>query len=186
MEKVDRRVKRTEQLLQQALIDLTLEQGYEAVTIREITERADVGYATFFRHYPDKESLLADVLKGMKDSFIQLLTPYSFTGDPEAGCTVLFKYIQEHATLSRVLLNTTRTLSLIKPIQEVGLPDALKLFQNPRGDSIPLEIAASHLVWSLIILIQWWLENNMPYPPERMGQIAADLIVRPLFKLMGS
>src|SRR5205809_797707 len=47
----DRRVRRTQQLLAEALIALTLEKGYEAVTIRDITKRADVGYATFFRHY---------------------------------------------------------------------------------------------------------------------------------------
>ena len=44
----DRQVKRTEDLLAKALIALSLEKGYEAVTIRDLTERADVGYATFF------------------------------------------------------------------------------------------------------------------------------------------
>ncbi len=69
MEKVDRRIKRTQKLLQEALISLTLEKGYDEVTIREITDRADVGYTTFFRHYPDKEALLADVLNLMKEEF---------------------------------------------------------------------------------------------------------------------
>ncbi len=58
MESQDRRIKRTQQLLAKALIALTLEKGYEVVTIRDITEWADVGYATFFRHYYSKDALL--------------------------------------------------------------------------------------------------------------------------------
>jgi AcrR family transcriptional regulator len=50
MDTHDRRVKRTQSALAKALIALTLEKGYDAVTIRDITERADIGYATFFRH----------------------------------------------------------------------------------------------------------------------------------------
>ena len=61
MESQDRRIKRTQQLLAKALIALTLKKGYEAVTIRDITEHADIGYATFFRHYSSKDALLRDV-----------------------------------------------------------------------------------------------------------------------------
>ena len=43
----DRRVKRTQKLLAQALIALTLEKGYEAVTIRDITQRADEAAAFY-------------------------------------------------------------------------------------------------------------------------------------------
>jgi len=45
--------------------------------------------------------------------------------------------------------------------------------------SVPLEIAAHHIVTSSISLIQWWLDNQMPYPPERMGVIYHELIARP-------
>src|SRR5689334_4808121 len=58
MARSDRRIVRTRNLLAQALVALTLEKNYDAVTIREITDRAEIGYATFFRHYPDKDALL--------------------------------------------------------------------------------------------------------------------------------
>ena len=64
----DRRVERTENLLANALIALSLEKGYEAITIRDITERADIGYATFYRHYHDKDELLAEVVEVVLDA----------------------------------------------------------------------------------------------------------------------
>ena len=69
-QKLDRRIERTQQLLTDALVSLILEKGYEAVTIKDITERADVAYVTFFRHYDSKADLLtrrlAEELQGLR------------------------------------------------------------------------------------------------------------------------
>ncbi|NCF69861.1 MAG: TetR/AcrR family transcriptional regulator, partial [Chloroflexi bacterium] len=49
MATTDRRIRRTRRLLEAALLDLVDEQPYPSITIRDITDRADIGYATFFR-----------------------------------------------------------------------------------------------------------------------------------------
>ena len=181
---MDRRVKRTHKLLQEALVDLTLEKGFEAVTIRDITDRADVGYATFFRHYPDKEALLASVLEAMKDEFLERLVPYSMVEDPEQTGRLLFEYVEQNCDLCRVLLDSTDTMSLLKPVQEIGLSERALLVNEPAPGGLPAELVISHLMSSLVMLIRWWLDHNMPYPPERMGQIAAELIIRPVIGAM--
>jgi len=184
MERVDRRVKRTNRLLQDALIDLTLERGYEGVTIRDITDRADVGYTTFFRHYPDKESLLASVVETMKDDFQELLTPYSFASSPEKAGALLFEYVQQNLDLCKVLLNSMSTTSLLETAQRIGLQGMESLFQVKPDGPIPLRIAATHLVSSLILLLRWWVENGLPYSPEQMGQITAQLVICPVMEVL--
>src|SRR5262245_14561463 len=178
----DRRVKPTQNLLAKALIALTLEKGYDAVTIRDITERADVGYATFFRHYPDKDALLRDVLEVVLAELMALLPPHP-DADPTAMGTLIFRYIQDHGEVCRVLLGSRGSAALVRRIIEAG--SATVLQQNtPRAEShIPPEIAAHHLVASSIALIEWWLERDMPYPPEQMGAIYAELIVGPTHTL---
>src|SRR6476660_467523 len=54
----DLRVRRTRKLLIQALIELTIEKGFAAITVQEIADRAMVNRATFYRHYRDKHDLL--------------------------------------------------------------------------------------------------------------------------------
>ena len=54
----DLRVRRTRKLLQQAFIECTIEKGFAALTVRDITERAMVNRSTFYRHYLDKYDLL--------------------------------------------------------------------------------------------------------------------------------
>ena len=179
MDGQDRRVKRTQRLLAQALIDLTLQKGYEAVTIRDITECADVGYATFFRHYPDKDALLQEVLEVVLDELLRLLQPWQTNADPAALGTRLFRYVQEHSQVCQVLLSSRGSTALRQQMIETGTRNVLQHHTALEGSPVPVEIAAHHLVAASITLIQWWLDHEMPYPPERMGVIYHELIVRP-------
>ena len=52
---IDRRVARTRAMLQQAHISLILEKGYEAITIEDICDKANVGRSTFYAHYTSKD-----------------------------------------------------------------------------------------------------------------------------------
>jgi len=176
MEIQDRRVRRTQHLLAKALIALTLEKGYEDVTIRDITEQADIGYATFFRHYRDKDELLQDVVDVVLAELIDLLCPATADAEPTAIGVLLFRHVQEQSEVVRVLLSSH---SLLPRLIEAATQNIVSE-HTPRPERIvPLEIAAHHIVTSTISLIQWWLDHQMPYPPERMGLIYHELIARP-------
>ncbi len=178
MEAQDKRIKRTQQLLAKALIGLTLEKGYEVVTIRDITELADVGYATFFRHYSSKDALLRDVSEVVLAEVYGLLPHFSDADIATLGFP-LFQYVQEHASIIRVLLSSRGTSPLMQPIIEIATQKILNENKPLTGTIVPPEIAAHHLVTAAIALIQWWLEHDMPYPAEHMGSIFYALIVQP-------
>jgi Bacterial regulatory proteins, tetR family len=61
----DLRVRRTRKLLQQAFIECTIEKGFAALTVRDITERAMVNRSTFYHHYLDKYDLLEQSINEM-------------------------------------------------------------------------------------------------------------------------
>jgi AcrR family transcriptional regulator len=68
---VDRRVQKTRKLLQDALIELVAEKGYESVSIQEILDRANVGRSTFYAHFQDKDQLLHSILDRLDELFEQ-------------------------------------------------------------------------------------------------------------------
>ena len=176
MQTQDRRIRRTQQLLARALIALTLEKGYEAVTIRDITERADVGYTTFFRHYRDKDELLSDVLEVVLEELTSLLCSPSASTDTTSIGTLLFRYVQEHSEVVHVLLASH---ALRQRLVERATQTTMNEHKALPESSVPLEVAAQHIVASSMALIDWWLKRQMPYTPERMGQIYEELIIRP-------
>lgn len=58
----DRRVRKTKTALRRAIVELSLEKGFQSVTGEDIADRADVTRASFYKHYENKEHLLADVV----------------------------------------------------------------------------------------------------------------------------
>ena len=63
-EKLDPRVKRTRQNIEQAFMELVKERGFPAVNVRDITDRAGINRATFYAHFPDKFVLLDRYIQG--------------------------------------------------------------------------------------------------------------------------
>src|SRR5262245_20675283 len=57
----ERKKEETRQRIVAAAIELFQRNGYEATTVDEISERADVAKGTFFNYYPRKEAILDDV-----------------------------------------------------------------------------------------------------------------------------
>ena len=181
MDPQDRRVKRTQKALAQALISLTLEKGYEAITIRDITDRAEIGYATFFRHYHDKDALLKDVLDVVLDELTDLLQAPVKDADHRTIGTLIFRYVQAHNEVVLVLLSSRGSSTLLRRIIEAGTQSVFRQNASLAECRVPTEIAAHHLITSTISLIQWWIEHEMPYSPEQMGSIYQTLIARPAF-----
>jgi AcrR family transcriptional regulator len=176
MEKTDRRVRKTQQALSDALVALILEKGYDAITIKEITERADVAHATFYRHYRDKDELLRRKLEEVVGE-IEALTREPTLQDAEGY--LIFKHAQENSSLYRILLGSQGTLQVRKWLKDRMAANTLRLckqlFTN-QDTLIPPEVAAHHIAGSLLLLIEWWLDQEMPYPPHQMAKIYERMI----------
>ena len=57
-EKLDPRVKRTRELIQQSFMEIVDEKGFNSISVQDITDKAGVNRATFYAHFPDKYALL--------------------------------------------------------------------------------------------------------------------------------
>lgn len=82
----DLRVRRTRKLLREALLDLATEKGFDAITVNDLTERAMINRATFYRHYRDKYELALAYATELLDELGLLNKPFSTgagKGDPD-------------------------------------------------------------------------------------------------------
>lgn len=176
--KMDRRKVRTRQMLRDALIAWILEKGYDAITVEDITNRANLGRATFYLHYRDKEDLLLSTLESTFDELAKDLKPISpeATSAAQAHALIAFQHAAENRDLYRVMLSGQGSGSLIRRVREylaTLLQQRMQLLlqQLPSGAMpIPVEIMAQHIAGSLLTLLIWWLENDSPYSAEYMAQ----------------
>jgi AcrR family transcriptional regulator len=177
MSETDIRVQRTQRALQQALIDLIIEQGYEAVSVRAVTQRAQVGYKTFYRHYQDKEALLYAILGDLLREGKHVLLPPTSPLAAEQNTINAFRFAHQYADLFRVLLRSPVAETLMQPMIAFGLAEGHRFFS---GSDTPDELVAYHFVAGMMSLMRWWLEHDMRYAPEEMAEYVNRLLIRPI------
>ncbi len=173
-------MRRTRAALAQALLELADEQPFANLTIRALTDRADVGYATFFRHYVNLEALLLDVLSGAVGELAGLLQPTADEGRLDDAGRQLFEYVAAKAGPLRVLFAAQRGTALEPRLRSAVEARILAsvTFRSPAG--VPPELAAHHLAAASLAMVGWWLEHAMPYDAETMGRVYAQLVMRPI------
>ena len=175
-EKVDRRVQRTQNLLKRALMQLINEKGYDAVTIQDITDRANLGRTTFYLHYQSKEDLLldhhAEFLELMKLGF---WSKEELLAKTEASGLVAFlERIQLNSSVYLAIANAKDAEIIMRGMQNQmvnnlseSIKDALP-DQNPR---IPLILLCNYVVGAQLALIKWWIVNRNTYEPIHIAHM---------------
>ena len=180
--KVDRRVQRTRRALFAALMDLLMEKSYAEITVGDIAERADVGRATFYLHYRDKDDLLASNLEALFEEVAERVRPLLrkslMAGDTVQG-RILFEEAQQHSALYRMILSGQGGMMLYARLQSRMaelMADILEGMVMGGDSPIEVPLLANYLVGALLSLVKWWRDNDMPHLPEYMASVFQHLV----------
>ena len=172
---LDRRVARTRRSLTEALISLSLEFGYDRVSIRELTERADVGYATFFRHFRSKDELATYCVRAASVEFMNAVRAAETLHEESLA---LYQAMHEHRDVVLFGLSLPRDHPALAPLWEEITQWMMELYSAREGTTIPLELSLHHLINSVVELFRWWLTDGQDYSIEQMALMQSDLVVK--------
>lgn len=175
---MDRRVQRTRKLLQDSLIALILERGYEAVSIQDITDHANLGRATFYLHFKDKEELLIHMLMGLFDDLKLRTTdlqPETLLNFDEKLRAAPYQHVLDHRDMYCVLFSGTGLNGVMEKIHdyvaEVAKERLLVIFPEiAKLTDFPIDLWAYYVAGAELGMIQWWMDKDYPYTPEQMGE----------------
>src|SRR5579864_7490517 len=81
----DPRAVRSREALRRAFLELLETKALDQITIQQITERAGVGYVTFFRHHGTKEALLNEIAAAQIRRLVDLTLPVLDAVDSRAA-----------------------------------------------------------------------------------------------------
>ena len=100
-QRVDPRIKRTRQLLQQALLDLMREKSFQAITVQDIAQRATVNRVTVYAHFEDKYALLEYTIREMIKQRLRGQVPEGAPFSPENLARVILTVCEFLAEIGR-------------------------------------------------------------------------------------
>ena len=189
-DKHDRRSQRTREALGKAFVELLTEKGYDALSIKDVIERANVGRSTFYSHYADKDELFV----GQLDRLMDLLSRH----DPQEHAEVnpffpslgLFHHIKQQRKLYRILTFGSGADVLTRHLQK-SMTEKIEQRLAPEGQKydVPIPVIANFLAGSFLSLVRWWMDGKMTYSPEEMDEMYRKLAlesVKPLKQESGS
>ena len=193
--KMDRRIQRTRQSLRTALLELIKEKGYDSISIEDITERANVGRATFYLHYKDKEDLLLEEFSEMANEKVRVLSEVPFSAwmplqddlakKSASPLLIVFEHIYENSELYYILLKSEKSSRIVERIRKISTEAIVKFMETKAKTepislhfTVPIEFFAAFFSGALLSIIDWWLEEDMRHTPTEVTSLFQKLFFK--------
>lgn len=175
--RVDRRVQRTREQLLSALLALIRERGFEALSVQDIIDRANVGRATFYAHYDNKEDLLVSGLEEFRTAIREhqrRLRQQSAAGavEPFLFSRELFAHVAGHRDVFGAMVGKRSGAVVQRLMHRILLElvrEELEAWGSPdRGGRVPAEAAVQYIAAGLWGLLAWWVDARKAPSAEEM------------------
>lgn len=174
MKSLNPRVVRSRKRLGDALVSLTLEDGFENLSITAVLKRSNVGRATFYRHFRNLDELLTYTLQTTMRELAEVLRQEATIYDETVA---LFRFIEERQDLFRLYVDLpdTHPVREILKAQAVGI--VIERWEARSTSPVPIDVSVNHLVESSYTFIRWHLNNINKYTPEEVADFYNELIL---------
>jgi AcrR family transcriptional regulator len=169
----DPRVRRTRERLRDALVSLTREKGYADLRVADLLGRAQVGRATFYAHYRDKEDLLISLFLDMIDHFERI----GLAEEPAAvlpGARQLLRHFAGAREFARALARDGKMEVLLRACEarlRRGLENRL-----PTNCSLPGPIVAAVAAGAFTTTVNVWMSQGSLTPPDQLADALEALL----------
>jgi AcrR family transcriptional regulator len=191
----DRRVLRTRKALHEALISLILEKGYEAVTVQDILDRADVGRSTFYAHFADKEQLLLSGIDHLGEFLAEqqrlaLSAPHG-SEEPWLGFSLaMFEHAHGYRLAFQAMVGHNsgavvqeRIRWMLSGLVREGLKAAIPRVTRR---AVPFEAAVQSVVGSFLAILIWWLDHQPQLAPKEVDGLFRGLVLPGVAAVLGA
>ena len=175
----DRRVRRTRDLLRDAVLELGKTRDLTDLTVQDITRQAEVNRATFYQHYRDKDELIDQTLEGLLEELFAACGPvlagveHLRPDEVHPSVVALFRQVSRRAELYGRLIGNGGSASFVRRFQVRN--DELSLVVMGIADDaggknpIPAEVRARFGTAATLGLLGLWLERGGTESAETMA-----------------
>lgn len=190
LKKTDRRIIRTRRMIMEAFTLLMEEKGFEAITVRDLTEKADINRGTFYQHYKDKYDLLEQSEKEIFEGLKQIVVTFWQNANNDVKIIKvddlspliiqLFEFMGENYKLMKIFLGPNGNPSFqnqLKAVIKDNLLHRFAPFLVEKNMMVPSDYLLAYVSSAHLGVIQHWLECGMDRSPEDVARIISQTTV---------
>lgn len=187
-QKQDRRIRRTQKMLKESLVELMREKDFKNISVKDITDRADLNRGTFYLHYTDTYDLLqkmeCEILKDFQD---MINNHHAFKSDTLLPVlTPVIHYIEENAEICKILFENSSSNDFVNQFHTLIYKNGTEIIKEryPDANQDALSYFFEFVTYGLTGVIKQWIDTGMEQPREKLAEIADKAIMGTAYNLL--
>ncbi|WP_348625217.1 TetR/AcrR family transcriptional regulator [Paenibacillus peoriae] len=181
MIKVDRRILKTQESLKKAVIELMAVKNFDDITIQDIADQANVNRGTIYLHYQDKYDLLDKLIESHMNELGEM-DEWACKLDWSNGLVPFFEYFEKNYLFFSTMLASKGAPSFRTRLLDYVMGGFRGEIDRESGRNVDLneDVMLQYAGTAYVGVIEWWIRNEMPYPPQIMAEQVGVLLERSL------
>lgn len=178
--KNDRRVKKTNKMLREALMKLLEEKDIKEITVKELTEAADINRSTFYFYYEDIYDMVRQMQNEIYDVFFDTVikrdSEFSDISEYVGYVKRFFDFCKENELQCKFVLNNDINNELTARIKKAvrdNIPDSAEKFPV----TSPLHYLTTFAISGITGTVIEWMEDGMQADASYMAQFISSTYV---------
>lgn len=179
---IDRRSARTRRLLHEALMRLIVRKDYDAITVQDLLDEADVGRSTFYAHFAGKDELLRKGFERLRQDLSAGTPGSTEQGNcaPLAFSSVMFEHAAHYRENYRAMVGSRGGAIVREEVRRVLLGFIEPELDRPSHCGVPSDLVARYVVDGFMTVLEWWLDRHPELEPAEVDRMFRLLVVAPL------
>ena len=179
--KTDRRVRKTKEALRHCLAELLKTEKINDISVKELTDMADINRGTFYLHYRDVFDLLEQLENELMAELELTLNRFDsaqMKARPSRLFEEVFKLISENSDLVEILLGENGDIHFVSCLLEVIRNKCLSDFMEDfrAKDSEHFDIYYNYIIHGCLGIVRYWLSNGLNESPAELAKILEKII----------
>lgn len=188
-QKQDRRIRRTQKLLKDSLIELMQEKEFKNISVKDITERADLNRGTFYLHYSDTYHLLQDIEEEVLTSFQEMIDCYKHSFQRDTLLPVLnpvIEYISENEAICKIMFENSASTDFLNRFHSLIHQNGLEIIQAmfPGTHGPITDCFFEFVTYGLIGMLRQWIDSGQTLPKKQLAELADKAVMGTAYRLL--
>ena len=177
----DRRFRRTRALLRQGLIQLMETKDIKDISVKELSDLADINRGTFYLHYNDIYDMLGKMEDELFTEFNEILDRTLTTEAISSETTLqeIFAFLERNRDFAKVTMGPHGDLAFVNRMKGL-VKDRIYNIPDVKNGNQDLVYIESFIISDCIGIIETWLNHPSPKPPEEIAAMCNSLLMKGL------
>ena len=180
-ERTDRRVRKTKAALRHGLAVLTQKKSIKEITVKELVEEVDINRSTFYLHYTDIYSMVAELESELLEEFKNAIDLYPPTHSEEEMCRFvehISNILKDNREIYIALVRDNDDISFIRQVETFVSERIKKIFESGMVKNVyDVRYVFDFCISGGMGLFKHWLTDENALEPAHMAKITTDMVV---------